>query len=47
MQDSVKKTSVKAKYTRPMVIAATKKGSNFSAGCASKGGMTCVACRCS
>ncbi len=33
-------------YTKPIVLAATKKGSNFSAGCASKGGMTCIACRC-
>ena len=36
----------KVSYTKPIVLAATKKGSNFSAGCASKGGMTWIACRC-
>lgn len=40
------KTEKKIVYTKPVVLAATKKGSNFSAGCASKGAMTCMACRC-
>lgn len=41
-----KESKEKVVYTKPVVLAATKRGSNFSAGCASKGGMTCVACRC-
>lgn len=41
-----KKEKNKIVYTKPIVLAATKKGSNFSAGCPSKGGMTCMACRC-
>ena len=40
-------TKSKVIYKAPVVLAATKKGSNFSAGCATKGGMTCVSCRCS
>lgn len=41
-----KKAEKKIAYTKPIVLAATKKGSNFSAGCATKGAMTCMACRC-
>ena len=44
MQKQTKESKIN--YTKPVVLAATKKGSNFSAGCASKGGMTCIACRC-
>lgn len=40
-------TNKKVTYNKPVVLAATKKGGNFSAGCATKGGMTCVSCRCS
>ena len=41
-----KKTKNKIVYTKPVVLAATKKGNNFSAGCATSGGMTCKACQC-
>ncbi len=34
-------------YAKPVVLAATKHSSNFSAGCASKTGMMCMTCRCS
>lgn len=41
------KKTEKIAYAKPVVLAATKKGSNFSAGCASKSGMMCISCRCS
>lgn len=37
----------KVVYKKPLVLAATKKGNNFSAGCATKSGMMCISCRCS
>lgn len=46
MQEKMKKES-KRQYTKPVVLAATKKGSNFSAGCVAKVGSTCIHCRCS
>ena len=46
MEKGKKVQEEKLVYTKPVVLAATKKGSNFSAGCATSGGMTCVACRC-
>lgn len=42
-----KTTESKIKYTKPVVLAATKKGSNFSAGCPTNSGNTCRTCRCS
>ena len=46
MEQSKKVQEGKLVYTKPVVLAATKKGSNFSAGCATSGGMTCKACQC-
>ena len=40
-------TKSKVIYKAPVVLAATKKGSNFSAGCATKSGWRCSECRCS
>jgi len=37
----------KVVYVKPAVLAATKNGSNFSTGCATKTGIQCMTCRCS
>lgn len=34
-------------YAKPQVLAVTKQGSNFSAGCATRTGHACASCRCS
>lgn len=46
MEKKQEMVKVKKEYTKPIVLAATKKGTNFSAGCAVSGGMTCKACQC-
>lgn len=43
----IKNTNGKKTYTKPVILAATKHNSNFSAGCVSKTGMMCRTCRCS
>lgn len=44
----MKITSEKRAYKKPVVLAVTKHGSNFSAGCQTRsGGVMCVSCRCS
>ena len=37
----------KKEYTKPIILAATKKNANFSAGCPTKYGTSCATCRCS
>ena len=34
-------------YTKPIILAASKKTSSFSAGCPTKYGTSCATCRCS
>lgn len=46
-KEQVKKSDKKIEYTKPVVLAATKNGSNFSAGCQTRTGMQCMTCRCS
>ena len=43
----MKSESKKKAYTKPVVLAATKKNVNFSAGCKTQTGAPCWACRCS
>jgi hypothetical protein len=47
MKKEIKETKAEIVYTKPVVLAAAKQGSNFSAGCATKSGQMCISCRCS
>lgn len=45
-KEQVKESDKKIEYTKPVVLAATKNGSNFSAGCQTRsGGIQCMSCR--
>ena len=47
-KEQVKESDKKIEYTKPVVLVATKNGSNFSAGCQTRsGGIQCMSCRCS
>lgn len=40
-------TNKKVTYNKPVVLATTKNGRNFSAGCPTNSGWRCKECRCS